>query len=112
VRRRCALAGESRVAAFTSGDLPEAPGGGGFFLSEGAAALIRFGMAPGNYFPPPPQVFVYRATRDRICEEGRLCSAKQNSCPAAILRCAPALRVRNRLRLRPRDRREGRDERG
>jgi hypothetical protein len=24
-------------------------------------------MAPGNYFPPPPWVFVYRASRDDFC---------------------------------------------
>ena len=38
-------------AAFTSGDLPEAPGGGG---GGKEAALIRFAMARCNYFPPPP----------------------------------------------------------
>jgi Ca2+:H+ antiporter len=35
-------------------------------------------MAPVNYFPPPP-------------ERGRRCIAKQNSCPAAILRVAAVL---------------------
>jgi len=80
-RRRCGFrcgalcpAGKSRAAAFTSGDLPEAPGGGRFLLSEGAAALIRFGMAPLNYFPPPPRVFVHRARRVDLAE-GRLCIA-------------------------------------
>ena len=72
----------------------------------------RVAMAPANYFPPPPK-------------EGRLCSAKQNSCPAPS---SAALRPRKRpphaagrvgtpggatrLRRRPRDRREGRDRRG
>src|SRR5437879_1337602 len=63
--------GEKRAAraAFPSGDLPEAPVGNG-------ASLSRFAMARSNYFPPPPQA-------------GRLCIAKQNSCPApssALLR--------------------------
>jgi hypothetical protein len=43
-------------AAFASGDLPEAPGGGlSSQKGEGAAALSRVAMAPVNYFPPPPK---------------------------------------------------------
>jgi hypothetical protein len=44
-------AGKSREAAFTSGDLREAPGGGWSFRSmQGAAALSRFAMARGQLF--------------------------------------------------------------
>jgi len=44
-------AGKSRAAAFTSGDLPAAPGGGWSFRSmQGAAALSRFAMARGQLF--------------------------------------------------------------
>jgi hypothetical protein len=42
-------------AAFPSGDLPEAPGGGrSSQKGEGTAALSRVAMARDNYFPPPP----------------------------------------------------------
>ena len=55
-------------------------------------------MAPANYFPPPG----WPDRRRSLLRPSRLCIAKQNSWPAAILRFAPALRVQNRLRPRQR----------
>ena len=56
---------------------------------EAEAGLSRVAMAPANYFPPPPA-------------RGRLCIAKQNSCPApssaALRPCGPAGATRLRLR--------------
>jgi hypothetical protein len=86
-------------AAFPSGDLPEAPGGQPCPREGG-------GRRPEPGCNGAGQLFSAAARR------GRLCIAKQNSCPAAILRVAAAPEGCNPSPPPAGDRCEGRDGRG
>jgi len=106
-------AGKSRAAAFTSGDLPAAPGGGWSFRSmQGAAALSRFAMARGQLFSAAaPSFFAHRALRDATLRRGGFASRSKIAAPrhpplcSSPCGCKPSPPPAG-------DRREGRDGRG
>jgi hypothetical protein len=74
-----------------AGDLPEAPGGGKSRRPE------RVAMARGNHFPPPGQPGFASRNKMLVPRHPPRCCGPGGAIP---------------LRLRPRDRREGRDRRG
>ena len=110
---KCALPEErSRAAAFPRGDLPG--DAGRRQLTARAAALSRFAMARANYFPPPPRRSFCQSAEARciFCPHAGFASRSKIVGPLPSSASLRPLRVRNRLRLRQRDRREGRDQRG